>query len=284
MNYEVSPVEIWKKHKTTKFTDPILLNDFRRNSLSGGTLNPPDRPSKSNEDFSVYQDCNIFEKIHNLFKLIYRLIKFETRSIIYHGKIFKLKKDSSDIRIRTVTFSKSLTDSNIRNSYYYSVVQKYFKSSKVILEIGSGYGHLAHLLFKNMNVKICLIDLPENLILANQYLSSVGIDTSINFNADNFNEVTLLLPCDIDSLLGKVDLVINTMSFQHMTQKNINDYFHFINLSLPKFLYLVNRNIKRDETDVVIDNFPISNKFKKIFDKNFQTNFHKEQIWISDNK
>lgn len=283
-NLDYGLVENWKVRESKQFFNKLKVSSFRSFGISGGTLNPPDRPNSISLDDKKYMDANVFESTLNTIKLLYRLIKFELRMFIHHKSLFLFKKDSGNCGLRKITlFGNSLSDASIRNSYYFGIFKKYFTECKVILEIGGGYGHLASLISKNANSTYYLCDLPQNLILAAEFLRQEKIKFSV-FNNDivNHRGIILILPPDIESL--SPHLIINTMSFQHMSHAYISYYFNIINESQPDYLYLVNRNIKRDETDTIIDEYPISDIFKKIKISNIQTKNHKEIIYALQKK
>ena len=283
-NLDYGLVENWKVRDSKQFLNKFKVCSFRSFRISGGTLNPPDRPNSINLDDEKYMDANIFESTLNTLKLLYRLIKFEFRMFYHHKSLFLFKKDSGNCGLRKITlFGKILSDASIRNSYYFAIFKKYFSECKVILEIGGGYGHLASLISKNSDTTYYLCDLPQNLILAAEFLRQEKITFSV-FNNDTVNHrgIILILPPDIESL--SPNLIINTMSFQHMSPAYISYYLKIINESQPNYLYLVNRNIKRDETDTIIDEYPISNIFKKIKISSIQTKNHKEIIYALQKK
>jgi cyclopropane fatty-acyl-phospholipid synthase-like methyltransferase len=141
------------------------------------------------------------------------------------------------------------------------------------MEIGSGYGALSSCLKGNYS-KFIIVDLIENLILASEFLNESGINFGTISDLSNNNVSVLLLSGGDMRSVDKVDIVVNTMSMQHMTNENLNYYFGEIERLHPKYIYLVNRNIKRDLTDVEIQNYPIPSRYtpKKsnpIYSKNY---------------
>ena len=112
------------------------------------------------------------------------------------------------------------------------------------------------------------------MILASEFLHEAGINFGTISDLTNDNVPVLLLSGGDIRHLDKVDIVVNTMSMQHMTNKNLNYYFTQIERLHPKYLYLVNRNIKRDPTDIEIQNYPIplgyiARKSNTIYSKNY---------------
>lgn len=106
-----------------------------------------------------------------------------------------------------------------------------------ILEIGAGYGGLASILLKSdMPVSYTIIDLPENLVLSNFYLTEqfpeyqahvLGWETPISDIGKN--TLNFLTPGNIDALEHvKFDLVINTDSLGEMPKSTSQAYIAWI--------------------------------------------------------
>lgn len=120
----------------------------------------------------------------------------------------------------------------------------------IILEIGSGYGALAHQIKKIFNDTVyILVDLPELLfwagvfIIVNNPKSKIFIyDPRKHKKKLNLNELKkydfLLVPnYKLSELIGDIpiDLAINLLSFQEMTIKQINYYCKYISSNLIGF-------------------------------------------------
>lgn len=265
-----SPVEIWKSQSSTPWEGDI--SNFRRQKISSGAINPPDRPKSTLEE--PYPDERLMRRIINTISLVNFLIRLEVHSLRTSGTLFRYIPEFGANKFRKFSIAKNFfSDIGIRMSYYSHKIRKMKLENPVILEIGAGYGALPYYLSGNYKTYF-IVDLVENLILASEFLS----DSKINFGtiSDIANEDTsvfLLTGGDVQTL-QKVDIVINTMSMQHMTNKNLKYYFQQIDRLSPKVIYLVNRNIKRDPTDIEIQNYPITNgyfcsKSNKIYSNNY---------------
>jgi putative sugar O-methyltransferase len=113
-----------------------------------------------------------------------------------------------------------------------------------VLEIGSGSGNLASVIFNEYAPRVLfLVDLPESIVNAFIFLSSIYPDVPIflpdqskdflsKFNPYGGNDesvIVFLTPWQVDLLPSDViDLAINTHSFQEMKQEQIKDYFSLI--------------------------------------------------------
>lgn len=163
----------------------------------------------------------------------------------YHKKgVFKVEKSSILVSQRRYKFFKKY-------------IEKEIPDRENILEIGGGFGGLCAVLnFRNYY----FVDLPEIAPLAYWYLKNKG------------KEVNYVTPWDLPKLNAKIDLFINTMSFQHMTQENLEYYFGEIARLKPKYLFLVNRNWKRDPTDVIMDDYPIPKDYQLIKETGIPSN------------
>ena len=136
---------------------------------------------------------------------------------------------------------------------YTSLLEKFFeiKESKVICEIGPGYGSFINKLFKRKPFKAILIDLPEANFINAYFLKNMFPNKNFFFSTDIKNEITqdifkdydilILCPWDnIDNL--KIDFFINTRSMMEMNFNVIKSYFDFIHQYLIDDGYFLNIN------------------------------------------
>ena len=112
-----------------------------------------------------------------------------------------------------------------------------FNASKVVWEIGGGFGATAHLLlhmFPNIR-KYLYLDIPPMLYVATQYLKhsfpSAVLDyratrdlSSISFSDDDRREIICICPWQITRVEAKVDLFWNSASFQEMEINTLGNY------------------------------------------------------------
>lgn len=165
------------------------------------------------------------------------------------------------------------------------IIQFFFKIQKFliqaphrILEIGGGYGALAHKLKKKyLNSTIYLIDLPEAGLLQSYYLSSLYKEEKFLLYEDfkkNENQITInylenfdfviLPPWCLEKIKFKeyFDLVINTRSFMEMKSKEIKLYFDYIQMTIKSggIFYNVNKYEKNKSGDIIrISEYPYDN-------------------------
>ena len=98
------------------------------------------------------------------------------------------------------------------------------KQSKIVLEIGAGFGRLAHSIIHNFtNIdRYIIIDLDEVIELSKLYLSKV-------LNKKEFSKIKFISNNNIKSLKGQnIDISINIDSFQEIEEMIVFDYLEFI--------------------------------------------------------
>ncbi len=141
----------------------------------------------------------------------------------------------------------------INTIYKQGILSQLSQQRSCILEIGGGYGGLAHHLSNILkNACYVIVDLPETLLFSAAYLSLLNPDKKIYvYDADNFKEFIdsksarsfdfILLPnYRLHSLSGwRFELAVNTISFQEMNSIQVQEYLHFIHAK-AKTLYTWN--------------------------------------------
>tara|TARA_B100000989_G_C19524966_1_gene466256 strand:- start:78 stop:1133 length:1056 start_codon:yes stop_codon:yes gene_type:complete len=162
---------------------------------------------------------------------------------------------------------------------FFFKIQKFLvKEPKKILEIGGGYGGLAHKLKKKYpKSALYLVDLPEAGLLQSYYLSSIYKEKKFflyedfkknenQLNADyleKFDFVILPPWC-----LGKIkfkeffNLVVNTRSFMEIKFDEIKSYFNFVHSTITNdgVFYNVNKYEKNTSGDIIrISEYPYDN-------------------------
>jgi putative sugar O-methyltransferase len=107
----------------------------------------------------------------------------------------------------------------------------------VILEIGGGFGGLAHhLLSGNPRIKYIGLDLPENILIQTYYLSSIFPDAKIltyvkdsspiDHNILEHYDIVLLPNFELPSIAsGIIDLIVNVRSLSEMSRDTISEYY-----------------------------------------------------------
>lgn len=116
-----------------------------------------------------------------------------------------------------------------------------------------GYGGLAHSLGLILKGKItyCIIDLPELLLISGTYLALTNPNQSIYiYESESFTpefvregikrfDFVLVPHFALSKLkaIGDIALLINTLSFQEMTTRQVNEYLEFGASHLSGYLY-----------------------------------------------
>jgi len=270
-----SSVEEQKLKLHDDFFDLEKIKNFKRFPISMGTLNRPDRPFDIFEEY--YVNDSLVTRVFNTIKLVKRYFYAQYFSLKNHRVFFSYRAEPrvGNERLFSVPYN-FLSDAGIRHSFYSNSILK-FSNPKTVLEIGAGFGGLASSLLEDGKIsKYFIVDLPENLLLEHFYLAELGflVMPWSDYCKDpkQNNCVVLLNGNDLIELDEDVDLLVNTMSMQHMSKMNLDFYFEQIGRLKPKKLYLVNRNTARDQSDVPIENYPIPsdyvrNSFKTCFSK-----------------
>ncbi|MDD2689177.1 MAG: putative sugar O-methyltransferase [Candidatus Omnitrophica bacterium] len=274
-SWKYSPIEQWKVDYFGENLNESNLSNFRRTPLSSGTISFPDAPTQREKPWlsgiPLRQKMSgiiyIIKKLHKLNS--YKRIKFTelTDNLIGNPCYYRAAK-------------AYLTELSIRNYYYCEAVNRIKNSESLdmanIFEIGGGFGSLALKLMTSSSLNIknyYLLDLPENLALSFYYLKNNGCHTEVVLSEKNYersngiNKVFLLPPWMLQTYDFSADLFINILSFQHMTLGNLNFYFNNIERLKIAYLYLMNRNSKKDETDVEILKYPFPKPYKLISSK-----------------
>lgn len=127
---------------------------------------------------------------------------------------------------------------------------------KYVLEIGGGFGGLAHH-FKSIvpDCTYVIVDLPETLLFSASYISLLNHDKKIYIFDENYQENRLhgfdkydfvLLPnWALEDFNERIfDLVINQASFQEMTTYQVESYLDKIKEICHGYLYSCNQNFQ----------------------------------------
>lgn len=94
-----------------------------------------------------------------------------------------------------------------------------------VLEIGAGFGQAARLLLERLDVEVYAVcDLPENLFLSAFYLQALHPDRVPAFGGGD-GALVFVAPPHAGELRVPFDLVLNSYSFQEMTQASVDRYF-----------------------------------------------------------
>jgi len=149
--------------------------------------------------------------------------------------------------------------------------------SKIVCEIGGGYGSFVDLLL-GKHRKALLIDLPLSNALSAYYLASLFPNKKlllfddyltnkrkISYKDFEEHDIIILPPgCDYDRDL-KIDLIVNARSFMEMTTQSIAYHFRFIQQHLKEGgLFLnINRYQKITSGEVInFHNYPYDSRWQ----------------------
>lgn len=279
-----SQVEKFKTQIQEEYADINSVEIFKKHRICMGTLNEPDRPADQRQ--TLFPDENVIVQMINSLRLIKRIFIFQCSSIKNHRNLFKYHAEPSVGNSRKFAFPHNfLSDAGLRHSYYLNAIQKSIRlKMNSVLEIGAGFGGLCNLLVKAKSVhSYYIVDLPENLIIQHYYLHNCGHQVLPWSQRDTRNSrmpcVFLLNGEEISELTDQVDLMINTMSMQHMTEMNLDFYFEHIQRLVIPYLYLVNRNTLRDLEDIKFEDYPIPNSYMNTFLKSVFGVNHLEGVY-----
>ena len=110
-----------------------------------------------------------------------------------------------------------------------------FKQSKVIIEIGGGFGSFTHNIltnFKNVK-KIIYLDMFPQIFLGYEYLKKIFQKNvfylndeikKFEFKNDDSLEICCILPNQLEKINSKVDLLVNNNSFIEMSPDQVKFY------------------------------------------------------------
>lgn len=290
--WEPSPVET--KHlglhglllglRELLLTTPGVLRGFRHSFLAVGRLNFPDIPDPTghflwwDNKLAGQKRAGARHLLSHAIRL-YRHRPFKLEDIddnlIGQPTVYSIPKSAKGILaaigrryFKLGNFSNPgyyhITEAQMRFLYYRTQISTLVSTSMdSILEIGAGYGGLAAELLQHLSVgRYFIVELPESVPLVYFYLR-VCFDCPVQVlyrkedQVDPSARVVILVPWKLPDLTGEIDLLINTMSFQHMMPESVQFYLSHADRLKVKYLYLVNRDTKLDPTDLIISQYPI---------------------------
>jgi putative sugar O-methyltransferase len=138
-----------------------------------------------------------------------------------------------------------------------------------ILEIGAGYGQVAHQLLQQLDVETYAVcDLPENAFLTGFYLQANHPERETRFvgpdepPASVAPGLVFTIPPFLERIDGEFDLIVNSYSFQEMTLDSVHEYLAFAAERLKDggLLYSLNAHAKagvRRPSDYGIESFEL---------------------------
>lgn len=231
------------------------LSQFRRSEVSGGTQMSPDRPgSFPSLDFSrLYPPYDEAERNRALpilhrqrIGLLSRLYRHQASGIDWYDAAVL---DDGRFGGRTIELPGAgpVTAKSLQAAYYACRLVSLVPRNGVVLEVGGGFGAVAaRLLAIRPDITYVLTDLPVNMVLTHTYLTSLYGDAVAGLWEDSDwpapgQRALVVPPWRLAALPLKVDLAVNTMSFQHMDERNHAFYGGVLKALGTRFLYHVNR-------------------------------------------
>lgn len=245
--------------ETSKNRFPLTrehLANFRRSEVSSGTQTFPDTPKGFPRlDFSrLYPDYTEPEREEAVAALRGQYLSFYTRlyrrgssgTDWYEASV----PDDDRFGARTVEIPGvgTTTSKSILAAYYACRIMALVPRNGVVLEIGGGFGAVASkLLAIRPDITYVLTDLPVNMVLTHTYLRSFFGDGVAGVWNDGdrpsaAQKVVVVPPWRLSDLGMRVDLAVNTMSFQHMDERNHVYYGNALRTLGTRQIYHVNRN------------------------------------------
>lgn len=283
------PTKYWKYHEEyhLKWLVNTDLNQFR--SMCGG--GNASFGASAYGDFPFHPDS--FERMNPAIKMVGRILNKTTKYIksfvffnpvtisILYRKLRKTQRMLEELTYycaelidQDETLNK-IEDSGLGNptdlivangrkytnkflQYFsqYVYVKKFldFDNINAVLEIGSGYGGQVEVLLKaHRHLSICIVDIPPQLYVAEQYLSACFPDQVYSYRLSRENKnicanifdkykIIVLAPWQLDDIKDmKFDLFWNSASFQEMEPEIVENYARYIQRLVSKWLYLRNQ-------------------------------------------
>lgn len=216
---------------------PGVVARFRAHRISGGHQKWPDQAKDFDGDWYVWPPRHAAEAT-------LRKMRDKRRAQVKDKALFdRLCED--DGRCGAAEWyldGRRVTSTSIWSAFYTCRLLEICRDAETVVDLGGGYGHLAEMLAE-FYPHVILVDLPICQALAEEYTTRVD----------------LRMPWQE----WGGDLLINTMSMQHMTLANLEFYGGRIADSGFQHLYLVNRTTRKDPTDTPIDEYPFLTLFEE---------------------
>lgn len=262
---------------------PGFLRRFRRTFLAAGRQNFPDSPLEK-ELYLEWGDRlpGFGNRMRGWGVLIRQMLRLRRH---HRFRLADLKDDMIGMPSSYRIPPYHITEARLRHFYYRSQIARHLAPLGTVLEIGGGFGGLAAEIVEHLKPPVYyLVELPDAIPLAYYYLSlRLGCHIQALFRLrdkiDSAARVVLATPWKMTDLPRGVDLAVNTMSFQHMDSANLEFYFGQIGRLGTRRMYLVNRNRRRDPSDVPIDEYPIPPGMRLERDQKWPLGDHRERFY-----
>lgn len=171
------------------------------------------------------------------------------------SEFFKLAMKSDDFQTHSTDLSLTkdspffVTTRDLVNAER-ALWLKYNLDSNVenVLEIGGGYGGLAKTLIDaGIATNYIICDLPPNIILTTRFLEAFfpGQISIAGYREVPNAKITLCTPWLLETLDVGIDLLVNCLSFQHMSNRNLSHYDSIIQSLGPQHFFSENFQDRR---------------------------------------
>ncbi|WP_189988843.1 putative sugar O-methyltransferase [Thalassobaculum fulvum] len=233
------------------------LARFRRSEVSSGTQTFPDRPNefpaldfgRFYPDLSPQERARVVPTLQGQYLgLLCRLYRCGSPGIDWYDAA---ARDDARFDPRTAELPRlgTVTAKSLQAAYYACRIVSLVPRNGTVLEIGGGFGMLAsRLLAIRPDVTYVLTDLPVNMVLTHTYLASLYGDAVAGLWEDGDRpgpgqRALVVPPWRLAELPLQVDLAVNTMSFQHMDERNHAFYGDALRRLGTRRLYHLNREV-----------------------------------------
>lgn len=199
---------------------------------------------------------SIYRKLRKIQKQLEDLAYYCATLIDRDGTLNKIEDSGfgnpTDI---VIVNGKKYTNNFLKFFSQYVYVKNFVDFDRIerVLEIGSGYGGQAELLLKaHPHLKICIVDIPPQLYIAEQYLAACFKDQVYGYRQSSGNKdiganifekyrIIVLAPWQLDDVRNmSFDLFWNSASFQEMEPDVVENYAKYIQRLVTKWLHLKN--------------------------------------------
>lgn len=139
--------------------------------------------------------------------------------------------------------------------YVCNLLRLGLRDGQRVVEIGAGYGGLAHAVLKARDVRYCIIDLPETLIYSASFLIEHFPDAEVYVYRPGDAPSAMgdakiaFLPNYRADWIGETDVAINTVSFPEMSRDALTGYLRILSERLTPEGFLVSVNYYGDRGD-----------------------------------
>jgi putative sugar O-methyltransferase len=153
--------------------------------------------------------------------------------------------------------------------YYATMISRLVRnhSHKFVLELGGGFGGLAHFLIRdNVNLTYIDVDLPENMALSAFYLLSafpykkIALFGEVDLKTEDISQYDALILPNFsiqDMKRNSVDLAFNSYSLAEMSANTVSNYVNHFSRISSKFIYHINHT---KNSEVKADDFGFDSK------------------------